>query len=261
MKIHRNLIEALILGDTLEAVQTRSRRRSMLPVDIQLFSNGGAGGDGGSDGTGDGGNGGDGGTGSGGTEGTDGAGGDKGGQDDGNKESIDKIVQSRVDRAMAEERKKSAAMQKELDKLRKEKMSADEIKKLEIEEKEKALKDKEREIAEKGNRIFAIQAIKTAGLDDGGDTSALVDLVIAGSDVTEESITEKVNAIKSYFDKRVAAEVDKTFKKNGRNPNGSNSGSGDKNDGEDSIAVKLGKQRAERNKQSNDALKFYGIGG
>jgi len=259
MKIHRNLLDAL-LGDDLEAVQTRSRRRSMLPIDIQLFSNGGAGGDGGSDGTGDGGNGGDGGTGSGGAEGTDGAGGDDNGKDDDLETKIEKLAQSKADKMRAKERKEFAEMKKELEKLRKEKMSADEIKELEMKEKEKALAEKDKALTEKGNRIFAIQAIKTAGLDDGGDTSALVDLVIAGSDVTEDSITERVTAIKGYFDKRVAAEVDKIFKENGRNPNGSGSGSGDK-DGDDSIAVKLGKQRAERNKKSNDALKFYGIGG
>lgn len=254
---------------TLDGAIHRSKGR--LPLNIQLFAHS-AGGDGGSDGDSNGGNDGAGAGGAGGTGGTDGAGsgdtgndgagGDNGNQDDDNKrDDLDKIVQSRVDRLMAGERKEKAKLEKELKKLREEKLTDDERKQLEIDEREKAIEAKEKEVAEKENRLFAIRAIKDAGLDDGGDTTALVDLVVAGSDVTEDSITDKVKAVKDFFDKKVAAEVDKTFKENGRNPNSSGSGSGDKNDGDDSIAVKLGKQRAEQSKKSNEALKFYGIGG
>lgn len=263
MKNHtKNPLEALILGDTIEAVTTRSRR-SLLPVNIQLFANGGSGGDGGEGGSGDAGTDGAGGTGGNGGE-NNGAGDNGGsngadGQDDGKNGELEKIIQSRVDRLMADERKKTANLEKELKKLRKEKMSDDELKKLEMDEKEKALAEKTRLITEKENRIFAIQAIKTAGLDDGGDTSALVDLVIAGSDISEDSITERITAIKGFIDKRVAAEVDKTFKGNGRNPDGSGSGSGD-DKSKDSVAERLGKQRAEQNKKANDVLNYY-IGG
>lgn len=252
LKIHRNALEALIMGDDLGAVTTRSRR-SLLPLDIQLFSNGGAGGDTGADGGNDD---------NGGNDGTEDekpdtgcADDDNGGQDDGNKkDDLDKIVQSRVDRLMADERKKTVKLEKELKKLRAEKLSADELKKLELDEKEKTLADKQREITEKENRIFAIKAIKDAGLDDGGDTTALVDLVIAGTDVTEDSITEKVKAVSAYINTKVAAEVDKTFKENGRNPNGASGGSGDNTN---SVAERLGKQRAEQKKKANDVLDFY----
>jgi hypothetical protein len=259
----KNLLDALILGDTLEATQTRSRR-SLLPLNIQLFANGGAGGDGGNDGGnggnddagGTGGTGGTDGAGSGGT-GNDGADDGKGGQDDGDKkDDLDKIVQSRVDRLMADERKEKAKLERELKKLREEKLTDDERKQLEIDEREKAIKAKEKEVAEKENRLFAIKAIKDAGLDDGGDTTALVDLVVAGSDVTEDSITDKVKAVKDFIDKKVKAEVDKTFKDNGRNPNGAGNGSGD-DKGNVSIAEKLGKQKAEQSKRANDVLSIY----
>ena len=55
--------------------------------------------------------------------------------------------------------------------------------------------------------------------------------------------------------KLVAAEVDKTFKKNGRNPNIGNAGESGKSN---NIAETLGKSRAEKQKQSNDILKYYG---
>lgn len=174
-------------------------------------------------------------------------------------DKLDKIIQSRVDRAMAEERKKNANLQKELGKLKREKLSDDEIKQLEIEEREKAIADKEKALVEKENRLFAIKAIKEAGLDDGSDTVLeLVDIVISGSNDTEETITSKVKTISGLFKKMVSAEVDKTFKANGRVPNGAGSAVDTKDTS--NIAVKLGKERAEANKKANDVLKYY-IGG
>lgn len=245
--------QSLAFGDTLESVTTRSRSR--LPLNIQLFAGGGASGDGGNEGGDDGNpdNTGDDNTKTGADDSKQGDD-NKGDQSDDKKDAIDKIVQSRVDRAMADERKKTAALQKELEKFRKEKLSAEELKQLEIEEREQAIADKQKEITDKENRLFAIQAIKEAGLDDGGDTSALVDLVVAGVDVTEDSITDKVKAVKTYIDTKVASEVDKTFKDNGRNPNGANSNNKDKTD---TIAERLGKGRAEQNKVYTDVLNHY----
>lgn len=171
-------------------------------------------------------------------------------------DKFDKIIQSRVDRAMAEERRKNASLQKELDKLKREKMSDEEIKQLEIEEREKTIADKEKSLVEKENRLFAIKAIKEAGLDDGGDTALeLVDIVISGANDTEQTIQDKVKTVCGLVKKMVAAEVEKTFKANGRIPNGASS-AGDTKD-TSNIAVKLGKERAEANKKANDVLSYY----
>jgi hypothetical protein len=171
-------------------------------------------------------------------------------------EKLDKIIQARVDRAMADERKKSAELQKKLEKMKKEKMSDEELKQLEIEEREQAIAEKEKAITEKENRLFAIKAIKEAGLDDGSDKVLdLVDFVISGTDDTEETIQTKVKSFSDLVKKMVASEVDKTFKANGRIPNGAQV-SGDKKD-TSNIAVKLGKERAEQNKKANDVLSYY----
>lgn len=170
----------------------------------------------------------------------------------------DKLIQSKLDKAMAEERKKSAALQKELDKLKKEKMTDDERKQAEISEKEKELAEREQMLLDKENRLTAIKEIKAAGLDDGSGLSLeLVDFVMGDN---EEAIKNKVKTFKELFDKFVKAEVDKTFKQNGRNPNGSNNPAPEGNNNDNSVAKKLGEAAAAKAKQSTDILNLY-LGG
>ncbi|MGN1456951.1 MAG: hypothetical protein ACI4XP_03230 [Acutalibacteraceae bacterium] len=170
-------------------------------------------------------------------------------------ETIERLVQSRVDRITAELGKKNADLKKQLDKLTKEKMSDDEVKQLEMAEKEKAIQEKERVLLERENRLLAINAIKEVGLDDGStEALALVDFVIADN---EENIKTKATTLKSLIDKKVAAEVAKTFKQNGRTPNGASQGQGQGTDKDTSIAAKLGKAKAAQNKTANDVLKYY----
>ena len=157
---------------------------------------------------------------------------------------------------MAEERKKNADLQKKLDRITKEKLSDEELKKAEMDDKVKELAEKEKELADRENRLFAIKAIKEAGLDDGSDNALnLVDFVMCAN---EDDTTERVNAFKTLLDKMVAAQVDKTFKANGRTPNGAGSAAEEKKD--NSIAERLGKVRAEQSKISNDVLNYY-LGG
>ena len=97
---------------------------------------------------------------------------------------------------------------------------------LERQEREDALAERERALQEKENRLYAIKAIKAAGLDDGSDRALeLVEFVLGG---TEADIDLKVKAFGSLVKKFVKAEVDKTFKEHGRNPE-QGAGAGDKN--------------------------------
>lgn len=182
------------------------------------------------------------------------AGGAAGGTDTGaqvsEEERISKLVQSQVDRLMAEERKKNAELQKKVDKMTKEKLSDEEIKKLEFEEKEKTLAEREKTLNQQKNLIYAQQAVTKAGFGD--DLSAVVDFVMGDS---EEKTDERVKNFKTLVDKIVAAQVDKTFKANGRTPNGAGSAQETKTD--NSIAEKLGKAKAEQTKKSNDILSHY----
>lgn len=131
-------------------------------------------------------------------------------------DKLDKIIQSRVDKQMAAERKKNVELENKLKKLQQAKLTDDELKQIEIDEKEKAIAEREKAILDKENRLYAVKAIKEAGLDDGSDISlSLVDFVM-GEDETE--IDSKVKAFKELFDKAVTTEVNKRFKEHGYTP-------------------------------------------
>lgn len=185
------------------------------------------------------------------------------GKDDGKDgkglpENIQALIQSAVDRATNKIGNENKSLREELEKLRKEKLTDDEVKKLELEEKLKTIEAKEKEIKEKELRMFAIKAVKDAGLDDGGDTAlALVDLLM-GDD--EASITAKTESLKSLVDKSVKSQVEQRFKASGRDM----SKGGSKDEGEDdsdkgeNIAVKLAKATAENNKATQSIINHYG---
>ena len=131
-------------------------------------------------------------------------------------DKLDRIIQARVDKQMAAERKKNVDLKNQLERLQKAKLTDDELKQIEIDEKEKAIAEREKAITDKENRLYAVKAIKEAGLDDGSDISlALVDFVM-GEDETE--INGKVKSFKELFDKAVTAEVNRRFKEHGYTP-------------------------------------------
>ena len=141
---------------------------------------------------------------------------------------LEKRIQQAVDRATNKLGNDNKALREELEKLRKEKLTAAELKELEDAEKEKDLAEREAALKAAENKMYAIAAIKKAGLDDGSETALdILALVNAGD---EESIDSNIKALKALVDKLVKAEVDKTFRGNGRNPEqGAGSTGGDDN--------------------------------
>ncbi len=131
-------------------------------------------------------------------------------------EKLDKIVQSRLDKAMAQERRVNAELKRKLENLQKAKLTDDELREVEIKEKEAAIAEREKAITDKENRLYAVRAIKEAGLDDGSDTSLSLVEFVMGEDETE--IDSKVKAFKELFDKAVTAEVNRRFKEKGGTP-------------------------------------------
>jgi hypothetical protein len=135
---------------------------------------------------------------------------------DNQADRIEKLVQSAVDRATNRLGNENKQLREQLEKLKKEKLSDDELKALEILEKETALAEREKQILDKENRYYAIESIKKAGLDDGSTKSLdLIDFVMA-SDQSE--IDKRVDAFKALVNSFVKAEVDKTFKTHGKTP-------------------------------------------
>lgn len=166
--------------------------------------------------------------------------------------SIEQLIQSAVDRATQKLGTANKELREQLENLQKEKLSADELKEMTIKQKEDDIAKREAALKDKENRLFAIKAIKEAGLDDGSDLSLqLVDLVM-GED--EKTITAKTKVFSTLVKKLVDAEVSKTFKENGRNPD---KGASDKKTNDNGVASTLGKMAAEKNKAANDTLSYY----
>ena len=133
-----------------------------------------------------------------------------------NEHDLEKIIQRAVDRATNKLGNDNKRLKQQLEALKKSKLTADEAAELERQEREEALAERERALQEKENRLYAIKAIKAAGLDDGSDRALeLVEFVSAG---TEAEIDAKVKAFGELVKKFVKAEVDKTFKQHGRTP-------------------------------------------
>lgn len=132
-------------------------------------------------------------------------------------EKLEKLIQAKVDRITSKLGKEKASMQKQLEKLKKEKLSDEELKQYELSQKEQEIAEREKALLEKENRLYAIKAIKSAGLDDGSDKSLeLVDFVLSEE---TDVIDNRVKAFGALVKKFAQSEIDKTFKENGRNPN------------------------------------------
>lgn len=142
--------------------------------------------------------------------------------DDDLEAKIAKAVQAAVDRATNKLGNENKLLKDKLEKTRKEKLSAEELKQVELQEKETELAQKEQEIREKENRMYAIKALKKAELDDGSEeTLDLVEFVL-GED--ETTIDLKVKALQKFAQRVAKNTTDGIYKSNGRTPGKGNTG-------------------------------------
>ena len=164
-------------------------------------------------------------------------------------EDIKKIIQQTVDKRTADLGKKISDLTKENETLKRANMTAEQIAQADKEEFEK----QKAEVEKQKREIHAHRAVAAAGY--GTDADAVVDIILGD---TDDKTDERLNNFKALVDKMVAAQVQATFKANGREPNGATAATETKP--ENSVAQKLGEARAAREKQSNDILNHY-IGG
>ena len=146
---------------------------------------------------------------------------DKGDGKDDDNDDADKLLEKKIQQAVDRATNKLGNENK---KLRDELLTAEELKQLEDEEKEKDLAEREAKVKAAENKLYAIKAIKKAGLDDGSETALDILSLVNASD--EESIDTNIKALKALVDKLVKAEVEKTFKSGGRNPEKGAGGAG-----------------------------------
>lgn len=140
---------------------------------------------------------------------------------------LKEFIQREIDRATNRLGNDNKKLKEELEKERKKNLSVEELKQLEIAEKEKELEEREKAFLLEKNRMYAVKAMKKAGLDDGGeDALGLVDFVLTND---ESEIDTRVQTLSKLIDARVKAEVDKIFKENGREPGRSNARNDEEN--------------------------------
>ena len=167
----------------------------------------------------------------------------------------EEVIQKAVDRATNKLGNENKKLRSELDELKKANLSEAELRKLEMQEKEKEIAEREQKLLEKENRLLAIKAIKEVGLDDGSELSlSLVDFVMAQDEAT---IKERVTAFDSLVKRMVQAEVDKVFKSNGRIPGKGSAATKEAESNQDSVAVRIGQNTAKANKAAQTTLDYY----
>lgn len=167
---------------------------------------------------------------------------------------IEKLIQKAVDRATNKLGNENKNLRNQLETLKREKLSDAERKQLELADKAADIADREAKLKDEQNRWFAMKAIKDIGLDDGSTNALeLVEFVMADN---EDVITARIKTFDALVKKFVSAEVSRTFKANGRNPEKGGNGESNSN----SVAVNLGKTAADRNAAAKNVLTHY-LGG
>ena len=110
----------------------------------------------------------------------------------------------------------NAALQQELNTLRKEHLTQEEQKRLELTQKETEIANREATLRDRENRLHAIQSLEKANLTGNGLTSAeLLPFVL---DSTTDGIDSKVKALSALLDKRAKAETERLYQAAGRQP-------------------------------------------
>lgn len=136
---------------------------------------------------------------------------------------LEKLVQTAIDRATNKLGNDNKLLKEQLEKERKKNLSAEELKQVELQEKEAELARQALEIQTEKNRMYAVKALKKAELDDGSeDTLDLVEFVL-GED--ETSIDLKVRALQKFASRIAKNTTDGIYRANGREPGKGSAGS------------------------------------
>ena len=134
-----------------------------------------------------------------------------------NQIDLDKVVQSAKDQVRTEYSKKFKALESELESLRKEKMTADEIKALERKQFEERLTQKERDLNDKEISIRVRDLLAQESLP-----GSLAEYLKGD---TVDNTEKRVKAFKKEFQKALEVAVEDRMKAVGRDPNKGREGS------------------------------------
>lgn len=136
-------------------------------------------------------------------------------------DKFDRLIQAKLDRAMAKERKEKADLKKQLEKLQKKMLTDEEAKQLEFENQQKELEEQRRELTLEKNKMYAVKSMKKANISDSEEMMSLMEqLVRTCEDETEidDTIELLASCINKQVEKKVDEEVKKRFKDNAYTP-------------------------------------------
>ena len=171
--------------------------------------------------------------------------------------SIEKLIQSAVDRATQKLGTENKKLRTQIDELVKKQLTDDERIELERKQERAAFEAEKAQFLQEKNKLHAINALSKADFKIEADKLQTLVPLVMGAD--ENAINSNVKALSDIVKSLVAAEVDSTFKDNGRNPSGSGNADNNgktKNKGE-LLAERLGKERSEQEKKSRVILDKY----
>lgn len=170
--------------------------------------------------------------------------------------SLEQLIQSAVDRATNKLGNENKELRTQLDELMKQKMTDEERIELERKQERDRFEQEKAQFIQEKHQLYAINALSKAELSVESDKLGTLVSLVMGADETE--ISNNVKALSDIVKELVASKVESTFKENGRNPAGSgNADSKDQKSKGETIAEKLGQEKAEKQKKSREILDKY----
>ena len=143
-------------------------------------------------------------------------------------DKLEKLFQSKIDRAMAAERKEKSELKRKLERLQQKVLTDEEAKQIEFDEKQQELEQREKELTLEKNKMYAVKAMKKANLSDTEETMSIIERIVTSCE-DETDIDDIISDLKAWYDKGVKAEVDKRFKEGAYTPTKGSSLNGGKN--------------------------------
>lgn len=169
--------------------------------------------------------------------------------------TLEKLIQSAVDRATNKLGNENKNLRKQLDDIMEQKLTDDERVELERKQEREQFEQEKAQFTAEKNKLYAINALAKAELSIESDKLENLVSLVMGEDETE--IGNNVKNLSDLVKVLVASKVEQTFKDNGRNPAGSGNAGKKDDKKENSLATQLGKQAHEANQRSAEVLKFY----
>lgn len=133
-----------------------------------------------------------------------------------NVTNLDDIISRAVDRATNKLGNENKKLREKLAEIQKQKLMSDEQAKAERKKYEHELNQREKQVKEVENKMYALKMIKKAKLDNGDETVfELIDFVMADK---KDEIDKKIKTFKNLFERSVDVAINQIFKEHGRMP-------------------------------------------